>query len=698
MKKQAVYCIVFIALFALLGSSLFSAMANFKPGPKPTINIGSDGNISPPSPLIQKNGAVYTLLGNLSNILEVECSNITIDGSGFSIFGNMAGNGITLRGVRNVTVSNFKVIDCNIDIFLNGSSNCRIEKNSLQGGNYGIKLYAAEGNLISNNSFTRSYCGICLDSSRENTLRNNIIRGEPNPAPIRFGLDFLVIGSAVSHYQNDIDSSNTITGRPIYYWVSRQDAIVPQGVSYIALIGCKNITVQNQDLYNTQGILLAWTANSTVVNNSVHGSLFGIQLLSSANDTISGNQISDNTGLLPEGGDGISLINSTLIGVADNNVLGNWNGGITCSGSSGNRIIGNAISDNRHNGINLVNNSDYNVIALNHLFDHSTQSHAAVFIQDSVNNYLIANNLTNNGCWGMQLIGAQQNNTLYFNNFVNNSYSNVKFNPGVLQVSFTGVANPNYWDNGTFGNYWSDYATRYPNASTLNDSATIQTPFEINQNNIDHYPLLKPFNTSDVPALPSPSGNVPSITLPATPPHPTSSPTPTNASTVTIDVSIISPLNNSFFNVSIEGVGYQLIYQTNTTLSWVGYSIGGSGYSIEGKGSGNVTVSENGTWVRDFGSSGYHTLTLYANDTSGNWASPQTVTYLVNFYPDYPPTSSPSPTQQPRFEPSPTWTDFVDGPNLLPLLTGIIIMLAIGTIGAVIYFKRGKKTTDGRFP
>jgi len=44
-----------------------------------------------------------------------------------------------------------------------------------------------------------------------------------------------------------------------------------------------------------------------------------------------------------------------------------------------------------------------------------------------------------------------------------------------------------------------------------------------------------------------------------------------------------------------------------------------------------VTVSENGTLVRDFGSSGYHTLTLYANDTSGNWATPQTVTYLVNF-------------------------------------------------------------------
>jgi len=133
----------------------------------------------------------------------------------------------------------------------------------------------------------------------------------------------------------------------------------------------------------------------------------------------------------------------------------------------------------------------------------------------------------------------------------------------------------------------------------------------------------------------------------------TLSPAPTTSTRVPA-VSILYPLNNSFFNVSIGGVNYKLIYETNSALSWVGYSSGGNGYSINGRGSGNVTVSGNGTWVHDFGTSGYHTLTLYANDTSGNWATPQTVTYIVNFYPDYTPLSSSSPTLEPTpAEPTP---------------------------------------------
>ena len=119
------------------------------------------------------------------------------------------------------------------------------------------------------------------------------------------------------------------------------------------------------------------------------------------------------------------------------------------------------------------------------------------------------------------------------------------------------------------------------------------------------------------------------------------SPTPTSSPTQQPTISILSPLNDSFFNVSLGGVNYQLTYETNSTLSWVGYSIDGSD---------NVTVTGNSTFVHEFVSStGYHTLTVYANDTSGNWAIPQSVTYLVNFYPDYTPTPSPS---IPEF---PTW-------------------------------------------
>jgi len=180
-------------------------------------------------------------------------------------------------------------------------------------------------------------------------------------------------------------------------------------------------------------------------------------------------------------------------------------------------------------------------------------------------------------------------------------------------------------------------------------------------------------------------------------PNPTATPTPTPppspSPTQQPSLSIHYPLNNSFFNVSLGGVNCQLIYETNSTLSWVGYSIGGNGYSIEGKGSGNVTVSENSTWVHDLGSNGYHTLTLYANDTSGKWANPQTVTYLVNFYPDYPP--SPSPTIEPTLEPTQTASPTPIGEPILvayapQIVVATVALIAVVAVGAMVYFKRRK--------
>ena len=115
-----------------------------------------------------------------------------------------------------------------------------------------------------------------------------------------------------------------------------------------------------------------------------------------------------------------------------------------------------------------------------------------------------------------------------------------------------------------------------------------------------------------------------------------------NQSNTAPTVSIVYPTDETVFNVSIEGVFFNVQYETNEPLSWAGFSIDGGS---------NVTATGNSTnydeWINagyqfDFG---HNTLTLYANDTAGNWATPQTVTYLVDFYPDStPPPSSPSST------------------------------------------------------
>jgi hypothetical protein len=140
-------------------------------------------------------------------------------------------------------------------------------------------------------------------------------------------------------------------------------------------------------------------------------------------------------------------------------------------------------------------------------------------------------------------------------------------------------------------------------------------------------------------------------------------------------ISIVYPTNETVFNVSIEGVYFKVQYETNDTLSWVGYSIDGGS---------NVTVTGNSTTEHDF-DFGYNTLTLYANDTDGNWAIPQTVTYLANFYPDT--TSAPSPTSTTTTQSTPSPTPSVPE---FPCLAILPLLLSLFSVALVIRHRKAK--------
>jgi parallel beta-helix repeat protein len=497
-RKTVALTLLLLLSFLVLGlQTVIVVRANFKPAPLPAVHITSTGDVSNSSALV-RSGVVYTFTGNWSTcVLEVERSNIVIDGAGFFIIGNGRENGIVLHGVSNVKISNVNIADTNAGIYLENCSDVTIDGCSVTGGNHGVYLNCSKNNAVSGNRLSSNFNGMYLDHSGSNVLRDNHITADSTS----YGLAFMVTGESLADYVNDVDESNLVNGKSIIYWVGRQDVAVPPDAAYVALVNCRAITVQNQQISKTQGILVAWTANSTITNNLLHGNFNGIQVLHSSNIIVSGNQIWENTGL-DEGGDGVNLANSQFVTVANNQVTGNWNGGITCTNSSGNQLIGNVITRNWHNGINLVDSSDYNIVTLNHVYNHTTMSRGAIYIQDSTDNYLTANNLTDNGCWGIQLKGEQGNNTFYGNNFVNNSYIINRRTPDALQISTPGTANGNSWDNGSLGNYWSDYGGSDANGDGIGDS-----PYYINPTNQDNYPLLNLVSTSEVsliaPKLPS---------------------------------------------------------------------------------------------------------------------------------------------------------------------------------------------------
>jgi hypothetical protein len=76
------------------------------------------------------------------------------------------------------------------------------------------------------------------------------------------------------------------------------------------------------------------------------------------------------------------------------------------------------------------------------------------------------------------------------------------------------------------GNYWSDYAGRYPNASEIGNSGIGNTPYVLITDPYvaDMYPLMEPFNISQPITI---------VPFPVTSPSPTSTPNPTPATTQT---------------------------------------------------------------------------------------------------------------------------------------------------------------------
>ena len=245
--------------------------------PLPAVHINSNGEIYPTDAPISRTGNTYTFTGNWTKyVLEVECNNIVIDGAGFYIIANEAGIGISFFNVKKVSVTNVNVVDTNRGIYLEQCSDMTVSGCSVTGGNNGIYLNLSTNNKLSSNRLISVYNGVTLDHSGNNNLHNNSIE---NSHQYGYGLDFLVSGQSNADYTNEVDISNTVNGAPIIYWVNHQNEDVPSNAAYVGLVNCKGITVQNLHISKTQGILVAWTTNSTIANNYLDVNSNGIQVL-----------------------------------------------------------------------------------------------------------------------------------------------------------------------------------------------------------------------------------------------------------------------------------------------------------------------------------------------------------------------------------------------------------------------------------
>jgi len=179
------------------------------------------------------------------------------------------------------------VVNKNVSLIGENKSNIIID-----GSGTGTVIRVDDPSYINIANFTvqNGEYGIFLNTSFPNTLRNNTI----NNNTYNFGVRTESIYDM--RYHHDVDTSNTVDGKPVYWWVDQQNRQIPPDAGYVAVVDSKNITVRDLNLTkNVQGVLFSNTTDSMIRNVTVSNNEYGIVLHNSHNNAIFHNNLVNNT-------------------------------------------------------------------------------------------------------------------------------------------------------------------------------------------------------------------------------------------------------------------------------------------------------------------------------------------------------------------------------------------------------------------
>jgi len=290
------------------------------------------------------------------------------------------------------------------------------------------------------------------------------------------------------------------------------------------VIDGRGFTISPEHVRSHTGITISDRSNVTIKNVCINQFGVGILLFNSSNNIITGNRIDSTTCVY-------LLMFSSYNQITGNRMLGD------CYGVRGdgafNNISGNDFTATQYSvemncnntiisqnyfendrSIRLGDTSHYNIITKNAM---TGGLYGVILSGSSSNNVVFGNNITAKNECGIK-IEVSFSNTVYENHLANNKIGVYIVNPAVpdsrfsystnntfyhnnfvlntKNVQIAGGSRPNFWDNGEEGNYWSNYTGADLNGDSIGD-----TPYVIDTNNTDCYPLMNPVEITD-PEIP----------------------------------------------------------------------------------------------------------------------------------------------------------------------------------------------------
>ena len=444
------------------------------------IDLSSATNVTLSGNLISNNGRGIRLWTSL---------NVTLRGNTVS---NSRWEGIEFTASSSVTLKGNTVTNNSHGIHLSSSPDVIFTENNISSNHWdGIHLSSSSDAILTGNHLSdNGGDGVELSESTRATLAGNIIsdNGEVgillwrsaraaitdntiadnrwdgvyfsgSPRATVTGNTFTSNGVVIygwlprmeDYVSHTITPDNLVNGLPLHYFVN-SDGIEVDGIPVGQLIvaNCRDVRIANLEIAVTGvGIQMAFVDGALVTGSSVTDNRNGIHVLYSTDVTISGSDISNNSG------GGIHSLSSTNITVSGNAVSTNGGDGVELYSSSA-IIANNKVSDNSNAGI---------------AFERSSSGS-------------VTDNILSDNAYG--IIVSTSAARVVQNGFLFNE----------VQASVEGGAE-NTWDNGypAGGNYWADHTGEDncsgPNQDVCpNPDGILDSPYIIDSANRDRYPLV----------------------------------------------------------------------------------------------------------------------------------------------------------------------------------------------------------------